>query len=815
VRRQDDTSAPETAEERQARENLTVPRSVADPLSALNAAQQDHDRALRRVAGLRERLFADWCRYMLCAYPYEASRDAYPDADEARFFLERELTALTLAVERTEGASGSTARALADARTALDAALKAFNAGSPAAARSTFTVQQIAAPQFYEPAEPVVLLTGPIATPSNRYGEDGADKPDGLVPCHLLTGDAALGTREGVTALRSRAAKIFAGLAAADAWPAVRVWKNQPWHPVLLQWEAEFFPVGTGGNLDTGRRDYAPDYVTANYELPATGVELRSRTGREATRKAANIYTGTTILSPNARPVLSARVLTYLAGTVLPAYNATAGTAVTAEQFQRDPTAVLDGYRAKGTDPRLKTLIRMYRALVAEEDSNLSQALSGFNDGLLMRRAVRQLPVSDPVGFPDYRDFTARVAAALGEEARSAPQPLADFNPIRAGALRVRRVRVVDSFGLSRDVDTADISTTARLRVPGHPDWAALSPRLTQPARVALRWLDAAHDLRESTVLPVSSPVCGWLVPDHLTGGLDVYAQDGASLGRLSTLPDATGAARWTPAPGGTVLTPDLIANAHLRATVARIRGAGPDELATLLGTFEDILKKIEPADTTARRGQAVLMGRPLAVVRAAVNLELAGLPAVHQDWNVFRQDLRRTARETNGFTMVDFPVRIGALARLNDGVVGFWREDSAGTLADRFDPAGTTLKLALDKPAALLTLLIDPHGHVHATSGILPTKSISLPPEHYAAALAGMEVDFRVAPLLGDLNGPVAVPVPEEAGYRWSWRQRGRTGWLPDREPALPRPDAGFPAAPTVREGWLALRTAPEEGSA
>jgi hypothetical protein len=33
-------------------------------------------------------------------------------------------------------------------------------------------------------------------------------------------------------------------------------------------------------------------------------------------------------------------------------------------------------------------------------------------------------------------------------------------------------------------------------------------------------------------------------------------------------------------------------------------------------------------------------MGRPIAVVRASLNLELEGLPAINQDLGVFWQDL-------------------------------------------------------------------------------------------------------------------------------------------------------------------------------
>ena len=85
-------------------------------------------------------------------------------------------------------------------------------------------------------------------------------------------------------------------------------------------------------------------------------------------------------------------------------------------------------------------------------------------------------------------------------------------------------------------------------------------------------------------------------------------------------------------------------------------------------------------------------MGRPIAVVRAVVNLELRGQPAINQDWNVFRTDIERdlkrelTQAGRDGGTDppnakltplkgVRFPIRLGDDYQLNDGLVGYWKE--------------------------------------------------------------------------------------------------------------------------------------------
>lgn len=835
IRRQDD-SGEIGAHQKQLRERLRPPALLGDLLSELNEAQQAYDSARWELASLRDRLFADWHKYLLCAYPYDTTQDSYPDPDLVRFYLRRQAERISELVARTgvtndagnaddknpgdtdvPAAPGSLAYRLRQARAALDQVLAAYNVTQAQPARSRYEVQQVAAPRFYLPEEPVVLLTGAAATPTDRHGQDGAADPDGLLPC-AVTGDAPQPVEpKAVAALHRQVAEAAGTLPKPNF--AHRVWRTNPWHPLMLQWEVEFFPAAAGNNLNPANRDYDPDFVTGNYILPDQDVELSPIPGRGLPDKAANVYWGSSILSPAARPVMSARMLRYLEGTALTACNkartAAALPPVAVDDFRVDPTAVLDWYGEHGTETRIKTLIRLYRHLAVNERNNLAQSLGGFNDALLMRRMVRQLPIADPLGFPPDQEFAALVAEAVAGETALAPQPLRDFNPIRAGAMRVRRLRMVDNFGITSDVDVGRIATTTRLRVPKRPGWIALPPRLAQPARLSLRWLEAAHQLREAGPLPDSSPVCGWIVPNNLDDGLAVYAADGATLGTLYALPDLENSAwaQWRAAPGRRVLPLGDIGNAHLRTVVQRLRDSGADAVAAFLRMLDEALAGIEPADYAAHRAQAVLAGRPVAVVRAALNLELMGLPAVHQDWNVFRQDLGRASRETDSVTLVRFPVRLGEHFQLDDGVVGYWLEDGVGRLGPDFHPAqatGEVLLQAIDQPTQYLTMLVDPRGAVHATSGILPTKAIRIPAEHYRDTLAALELDFFTAPVLSG-GGRFAVPVPTEPGHLWSWRERAGAAWA---EVAIDAPalDLQFPTEPTMREGWLTLRPAPDQ---
>ncbi|GAA1514562.1 hypothetical protein GCM10009677_54710 [Sphaerisporangium rubeum] len=791
VRREDDAAADAAARER--REALEVPQEIGDLLNRLNIAQENLERSEQALIGLREQLFTDWYRYMLCAYPRAGDRESHPDPDEVRGYIEWHIDHLD------DGAREAVAlrTAVTAARGALDTALAAYNTATAVPVGARFVVDGVPAPQYYLPAEPVVLLTGDAATPSDRHGQDGAGQPGGLLPCLV----AGLADPRDPATLQRELPKL--GI-------APQVWARNPWHPVLLHWEAEFLGTGGGDNLGPDRPAYDPAFVTEAYELPPDTPDLRTRPGFEAPTRTAGVYTGTTVLSRSAGTVMSARILRYLAGNVLSAYNDAAATAVTPDDFQAAPEPVLTWYTADGADPRLMTVIKIYRYLASGESGTLSQVLGGFNDALIMRRLVRQLPVADPLGFPPYQDFAEKVARAVGDDTRHAPEPLSPFNPIRAGVMRLTRLRIVDNFGLARDVGTDAATTTTRLRVPDRPGWAAMPPRLAQPARLSFRWLDAGHDLREMNDVPATSPVCGWVVPDDLDDGLAFYEADGAMLGLLTATPDPADPrqARWQPAPGGGVAGVDGIGNAHLRAVAARVKALGPDPFARFLATLDALTAGVEPEDHSLD----VLTARPLAVLRAELNLQIMGPPVAQQDWNVFRRDMRSATRDTAGFTAVALPVRIGAASRLNDGLVGYWPEDPAAPqgLAG-FQPVTTAppVTVSVDDAARTFTLLADPRAPVHVVSGFLPAKAVSLPAEHYRAAMDTLRVPEFAAPVLVDGDG-LPLPVPDVPGHHWSWRERTPSAWL-DRPLDPVHDDAGAPAVPTAREGWLILVPDPE----
>lgn len=113
--------------------------------------------------------------------------------------------------------------------------------------------------------------------------------------------------------------------------------------------------------------------------------------------------------------------------------------------------------------------------------------------------------------------------------------------------------------------------------------------------------------------------------------------------------------------------------------------------------------------------------------------------------------------------------------------------------------------------PAAdpvMLTLLMDPQAGVHISSGILPTKCITLPPHGISAALANLDLTFLAAPLLAGAAEPPTMPLPTDVPGDWYWIALTAEGPLTvepvgkeqAKTPSLFRPMQLY-------EGWVALR--------
>lgn len=223
-----------------------------------------------------------------------------------------------------------------------------------------------------------------------------------------------------------------------------------------------------------------------------------------------------------------------------------------------------------------------------------------------------------------------------------------------------------------------------------------------------------------------------------------------------------------------------------------------------MIGAIDTALASIDPVDIAQHRSRALLVGRPVALVRARMQFRLQGRPATDQSWEALRRRVLGNdgIPADHGFSSVRFPIRLGGHDQLNDGVVGFWVETASGRLAQHFvaphgghvdsgDVDGRNdvhVETRIDLDAGLIwrsfdddpltvSMLLDPRAAVHATTGILPVKVLTIPPAQFADALASLRVTFPTMPILTPRDA-VEVALPSEPGYSWAWLQPDRSGW-------------------------------------
>ncbi len=468
----------------------------------------------------------------------------------------------------------------------------------------------------------------------------------------------------------------------------------------------------------------------------------------------------------------------------------------------------------------------------------------------------------------------------------SEPAPVAPPHAVLAGCVTLTRARLLDVFGRTLNVPLANVTTPTRASLPARPGALQLRPRLLRPSRWLYRLVDAATPVgAEGTEARVDqveaalqvNPVAGFVMPDHLDESLEVFGIDGSPIGELLHEP-VSGGVMWEIAAGregpadagprhGLVPAQKALGDfaAALVAADAAARQGAPllasreqekereSALSALLRAIDTTLWTVDSFASLGSEHVAGLVGRPIAVVRAQLRLELRppldvdlSDPQRAAEWAQVEQDAARHA----------FPVRIGELTRSDDGVLGFFVDDDysrfrlvdkviAATAADAgrsrgqlgvFEKsaglprasalthpyiAGTddadTLQLHIGQTVTL-TILMHPSGKATLTSGVLPRKALALARDWVGPGLAAIAPSLRTGPVLVetdlDTEGQVRLPKVSVFGkdQNFLWRDTPAT-WRTDAILAATQ-TALLPDSPAeLREGWIRVAPTKVEG--
>jgi hypothetical protein len=249
--------------------------------------------------------------------------------------------------------------------------------------------------------------------------------------------------------------------------------------------------------------------------------------------------------------------------------------------------------------------------------------------------------------------------------------------------------------------------------------------------------------------------------------------------------------------------------------------------------------------DTVAGAGSAevaAIVGRPVAVVRAVLELDIAD----DLDSLTLDADARAArAAEYAELAQVGVAVRLGEITRPDDGLLAWFLDDdwTHARLVDRvvadlareagrgkghlvawgdtptdpdvdpithpyvIDDDEIVLRLGVPR---IVTLLMSPGAAVHVTSGVTPRTSTRLQRSWFAGGLDRLIPSIRGGPLLVD-PGDVRLPLVAALGEQQTLTTReGPTGWRDDAILAASSSAVLPDRASVLREGWI--RVTPRE---
>ncbi|HEU4769132.1 MAG TPA: hypothetical protein VFS77_17240, partial [Pyrinomonadaceae bacterium] len=498
------------------------------------------------------------------------------------------------------------------------------------------------------------------------------------------------------------------------------LWVQQPWAPLFLDWQITWFPTADLPSTEDG---FGPIWPLRNYDytpldknsIPAKGYTFRGRS----------------LLSP-----IDGRMLEEPIDTLRQLLHGNTQDRNGVPAFPAAVVNVLQRYETVWD----QTLAQL------KSSGLMGQALTGFHQSLLRRDVTLPRVMPDParpwIEHVDLKTLDNDVSKQLdapdqialkGEHLAPPTQPPSiesetaktfPFSMVRAGALRIDELWLIDDFGQSADLLGL---TPARSKSSGqvfHPRirWdnnrylTAMPPRVLQPSRLNFRF--AAADQIADNSDPALRPICGWIFFNPLDQALVLCDRSGQLLGELAITKENTKfQIKWEPGAGGIAI--DNIPNDSLKAFAKSLieTNVTNPRLLDLLNLIDRALERIRPA---AARNNSVLASRPLALVNATIGMELFG-----KAWTDPHKPVSDEKTSVTGDPKLDalrIRVNLGSRQNVEDGLVGYFKngdytriitgELPANTAVTNYiaDPAKNVLRVGFG-PTEKITMLMDPWG--------------------------------------------------------------------------------------------------------
>lgn len=544
----------------------------------------------------------------------------------------------------------------------------------------------------------------------------------------------------------------------------------------------------------------------------------------------------------------------------------------------------LEHLNLKNFTAKQKAIIQTVTGLLEGFDI-ITQRLSGFTEYYNKIDITNKIPTGLLVGFLQENtpsSFSSKefieIYELLKKQNLGVPihfNNVETFNflyIIRSGFFRLNFLRIVDNFGIGYyplgttgsgvfnpnfwlripkgiGLTNKDIATNSHITTKA---WVQLPPRLTQFSKMTMEWIDA--DKTNTPIPPVTqaaenTPVCGWVIPNHLDKSLMIFDASGhylISIGVYESNGKKVVGNQVNP------LENPTIHNSFLKDFVHQLLTTTPSEFNAFLEQIDVAMWYTAPKRPANQQGLSALLGRPLALVRTMVTLDLKGVPSQNFDMNdptggfnslyKFKPyNPQQTSTIPNPYRLntIPFEFYMGVPSLPDNGLIGYFADKDFSTFyVPKLHTEGpstgfikqrsahtTTLNndgMAIpDKARQHFTMLVDYRGSTHLVSGLNPVFDLKLPNHFCENALANMNVLFRMGPILTDPN-QLRMPKLANASQKTAWvYQSGAQIWKNDHkikgkaafENSNIEAATSTPIFPnqrnTINEGWLAFKEA------
>ncbi|WP_212004526.1 hypothetical protein [Chitinophaga sp. HK235] len=649
----------------------------------------------------------------------------------------------------------------------------------------------------------------------------------------IQTQQTAIWNDSAALGLHPQALKAASGIEGVIPSPfAVAFITKQPWTPIYMDWKIQYIPtsmVSTDSLKDwkLGEIDY--DWKGSSLTPPANNIVLYGRA----------------VMNAKSSQVIQTKMAT----------------------FHNDPLY-------DGLPPYVLEDLQRVAGMVGQIDL-LTQSMSGFTRQLTTSLISINSAPTDTTVKRLLGDTELNYRPVLVNYTQTQP-----FFPIRSGHFQLVDLWVVDAYGqvlktksrFAAPLDplpnvywSENLTTTSPNYIDkDRKDYGQLSPRISQPANVHLTLLQRNNDNIPTNSSDLTSPICGWVMPNHLDNSLMVFDADGINQGAVIKVQrqiengnepgDFQYTIRWDAVPGSNTAlgAPPELENEHLQAFVSNLLKTGFDGA----GAYDDLMSVIDvtlwPMSNfkTQTGNQSILLGRPLAVVRGEINMQLSGTPIYNQAWidtGKYYDNGQHYQPIDPPYLNTPFNIRIGDAYLNGNGAIGYFEADNyntfyavygangqsrellkmfsrnsrgkidlAGFAAQKFTGAdfesdyvspGHTITLTPKRNAIKLTMLVDPSGGIPVIPGSQPSFSVSLPLGPVSNALTNLKSTFRTGPLLLDPDR-IKMPTPAEVNGKWGWiARRDVTTWRVET-PIEPYTPIATSDQENLRltEGWITL---------